>query len=213
MPHRDPRHMCRSDRLLVVGQPIRRGAPEAAHRRVQTADHRRQRLSPCRDHHPEPTPRQPSAPQIRLAAVHHRAVPPVPLRPHPRLHNPGPIHSPAPRPPVRPHRSDRSTHRPLRTLKPQWLQLVEHHIGADLPLRTIHPLFHLRQERVDQLGPLHLLRRRRELPGVTTNHIGRHRVMRTPRQLGGVPKRPRQVIRFQYFHDLLVRLHLFLPDG
>src|SRR6266536_1295115 len=48
------------------------------------------------DDDPEPAPGQPGAPQAGLPALHHRAVAPVPLEPHPRLRDPRPVHPAVP---------------------------------------------------------------------------------------------------------------------
>ena len=47
---------------------------------------------------------------------------------------------------------------------------------------------------------------------VAQRHVVLDGVMRAAGQLGRRPERPRQVERFQNLHDLLVRLHSFLPD-
>ena len=78
---RDPGDMIDRDRLLVVGQPVRRRPTEGAHRPVQTADHRRQGPVPRRDHDPEPRPRQPRAEQVRRPARRSSGPGPSPTAP------------------------------------------------------------------------------------------------------------------------------------
>ncbi len=77
-------------------------------------------------------------------------------------------------------------------------------VRADLAARVLHPLLHLGQELIDQLRPRRGLL---QLPtSLTRRNVPRDRVMGTARQLGGIPIRPREVERFQYFHDLPCRL-------
>ena len=77
-------------------------------------------------------------------------------------------------------------------------------VGADLAARVQHPLDHLGQELLNQLRPRSSLV---QLPaGLAGRDIPGHRVMGTARQRGGVPIGPREVKRFQHFHDLPCRL-------
>jgi hypothetical protein len=84
-------------------------------------------------------------------------------------------------------------------------------VGADLALGQLHPLLHLGQELDDQLRPG---RRLVELAaGFTRGDVPRDRVMGTASQLAGVPIRPRELERFQRFHDLACRLDGVPPRG
>ena len=145
MAHSDPSDVIDRDRALVVGQPIRRRAAEGSHRPIHTGDHRRQPAIPARHHHPEPRPRQPRTEQIRSSSGDDRARAPVPLRPHPRLGDPRPIHPPPTTAMVGLHLRHRPAHRAVRTLEPQRLQLVKGPVGADLGVRPLDPLLDLRQ--------------------------------------------------------------------
>ena len=212
MPHSDPCDVAGGHCLFVVRQPIRRHPAEGAHRPVQTGDHRRQRLVPHREHHPEPAPRQPRAEQIRLPTRDLRPMTPVPLRPHPRLHNPWAIDAPAAHLPVQLHDRQRPADGAIGPLEPEPDELVEHDIATHTPVGSFDPFLDLGHEPIDQLRSL----RRRHTVGQQALVAHRDpmldRVMRATREFARGPITVRQRERFQDFHDLLVRLQQ-VPSG
>ena len=70
---------------------------------------------------------------------------PSPTGPTSPLCDPRPIHPPAPRPIVGLHLRQRPPHRPIRTVKAERTQLVEHDVTTDLPPRSFHPRLPTRQ--------------------------------------------------------------------
>lgn len=85
------------------------------------------------------------------------------------------------------------------------LDLLVNSVRADLSVRPLDELLGLRQELVDQFGPGHRLGR--VDPVSAELDIPAHRVMVAAGQLGGLAVTPREVIRLEYFHDLLIALH------
>ena len=157
------------------------------------------------------TPRQPRTEQRRAPTGDPGSLAPVPLRPHPRLGDPRPIH-PAPAPLIVVLSLGHCpAQRALRAVKAHRRQLVEGHIRPDPATGTFHQLLELLQERIDQSISAHRLARPAQLAGVAPLHPVLHRVRRTARQLGGRPEHVRQIKRFEYLHDLLGRLQLLLP--
>jgi hypothetical protein len=154
MAHSDPSDVPRRHCAFVVRQPVRRHTTKRLHRTIQARDHRRQRFVPHRQHDPEPAPRQPRTEQECLSASDHGAVTPVPLRPHPRLHDPRPIHTPAARFPVQLHDRERPAHRAVRPFEAEPDKLVEHDITTHLAVGPFHPFLDLGHEPVDQLRSL-----------------------------------------------------------
>jgi hypothetical protein len=194
VPDRHPSDVLDGDCLLVVGQHIGRCPTQAPQCHVQGGEHARHRLVPDRQHHPEPRPRQPGTKQRRPHPVDERAVPEVVLQPHPRLGHPRPVHPDPTQPVVPAHRGDRTTGGPLRTRIAEREQLLVRLVGADLPRRVLHPLLDLGQILIDQLRTSRS--NTRAPAGVAGCDMRSHRVVGTPRQLGGVSKRPGQVKRF-----------------
>ena len=208
--HRYPGHVLAGHGLLVVGQPVGRHPRKQAQRLIDRGHHRRQRLIQQRQHDPKPAPRQPRAKQLRANTIHPWAITKVVLKPHPRLSHPGPVHPPAPSPIGRLGLGDSPPGRALRTGVSQRDQLLVGHIRADLAARTVHPFLQLLPIRIHQHVPP-LGAPRGQLTPLPGGHQRRHRVMRTPRQLGGITQRARQIVSFQNFHDLLGRLHSSPP--
>jgi hypothetical protein len=88
------------------------------------------------------------------------------------------------------------------------------HVSADLAVRTLHPLLHLLEERVDQLRSLGRLERGGQTTLIAQRDIVGHGVMRAAGQLGGIADALGESERFQDLHDHLVRLQQLLPvDG
>ena len=201
----DPGDVLGGDRLLVVGQHVRRCPTEPAQRHIKGGHHRRGGLVPDRQHHPEPRPGQPRHEQRRLHPVDERAVAEVVLQPHPRLGHPRPVHPHPTQAVVTLHRGDRAPGRALRAGVPERDQLVVRDVGAQPTLGALDPLLELGQELIDQLRP-----RRgpvRQRTGLTGRDVPADGVVRDPGQLTGITQRPGQIERFQHVHDLLGRLH------
>ena len=207
VPHRDPGDVLNGDRLRVVTQQIRRRPTHLAQRRVQAGDQAAHRLIPDRDHHPKPGPGQPRAEQIRLAAADPRTVTPVELQPQAGLGHPWPIRAPPPRPPHVLRLANRPPRGAFRAGEPHRDQPLVHLVRADLRLRHVDELFHLRQERVDQLRPRRRAHQQRiPATGIPQRHVPTHRLRVTPRQLRCGMRTARRVVRLQNLHDLPVRL-------
>ena len=85
------------------------------------------------------------------------------------------------------------------------------HVGADLATRLPHPFLDLVQVLIDQLRTSHS--HARGTTRVAGRDMGSDRVMGAPRKLGGVTKRPGQIVGFQGFHDFLCRLQVVPPQG
>ena len=154
------------------------------------------------------TPRQPRTPQIRGPAPDLGARSPVPLGPHPGLDNPGPIHPPPARPQRRLHLRDRPTHRAIRAVVAEQLELLVAHIGADLAVGAVDPLLDLGEEHVELAGPANRLGQVAELAPVTPRDPVRHRVRRTPRQRASRSERAGQIECFKNLSHLLAILHI-----
>jgi hypothetical protein len=80
-------------------------------------------------------------------------------------------------------------------------------VGAHLAAGLVDPPFELFGERVDETVLKHRLRCQLALVP-TLDPVG-NGVVVAPRELGGVAIRPGQIEGFKYFHDLLVRLHVW----
>ena len=197
-------------RSLSVNQYVGH-TTEDPHRPIETADHRRQRLVPRRDHHPQPAPRQPCAPQIRLPAGDPSDRGPSPTAPTspaqgstadtPAVARPDSSPSPRP-PPAGPCAPSRRTRAPraCRTRRQR---------GSCRSSARPTPRSWPGADR--STSPAAAAHRRRRAALVTQRDVMLDGVMRTTRQLGGRPERPRQIERFQNLHDLLVRLQLVPP--
>ena len=153
MPHRDPGDVLGGHGLLVVGQRIGRHPAEPAQRRIQAADHRRQRLVQDRQHHPEPRPGQPRAPQLRPPARDPRPSPQSHCSHSPGSGDPRPEHPPMPGPIRVLRRGHRPAGRAFTTREPHRQQPFVDHIRADPAVRALHQLLDLRQELVDRFRP------------------------------------------------------------
>jgi hypothetical protein len=201
MPHGDPRDMTGRHGAFVVRQPIRRHTTKRTHRPIKTGDHRRQRLVPHREHDPKTAPCQPGAEQIRLTADDLGAMAPIPLGPHPRLHNPRPIHTPAPCFPVQLYDRERPASRAIRAREPTPDELVEHDIATHFAVGTLDPFLDLGHEPVDQLDPFRHCRAVGQQASTAHRDPVLDRVMRATREFAGGSITVRQRERFQDFHE------------
>ena len=201
---RYPGHMLDGHRLGVVGQQIRRRPADDPQRPVQARCQAAQALIPRREHHPEPRPGQPAAKQLRAPPADPRALPPVPLQPHPRFRYPRPVRPPAPGPPGGLQLGHRPPGRALRPAIAHRGQLAVHHIGADPAITAVDQLLHLGQERIYRPGTAPGFQR--ICPGITQRHITGHGLTVSPGQLRRRMRATAQVIRLKNFHDLPARL-------
>ena len=191
---------------FVVGQPIRRCAPEGAHRPIHTGDQRRQRA----------VPRQRSPPGTGTTPTRRRTIGARPPRPGPDPSPTAPT-SPAPgstadtpaapSPRVALHRGHRPAHRAPEPANPNGPSLLATRHHGRAVRRSTHSSTFAR------CGSINLLaaapRPVGEAALVASRDVGLDGVMRAVSQLGRRLKRPCQVERFQNLHDLLVRLHSF----
>ena len=122
------------------------------------------------------------------------------------------LHPPPPRLPGRLQGRHRPPRDSLRALIPHRGDVLMRLIGADLALAPLDKLFQLRQELTDHPRPVRPASGQRPAK-FALGHIPCHGVVRTARQLGGVPQRPRQVVGLQNVHDLLGRLHSSPPGN
>ena len=214
--HGDPGDVLHGDGLLVVSQRIRRRPTQPTQRGVHTRQQRRQGPVPGRDHHPESRPGQPQTEQQRRPRSsarprHHRAHTPVELTPHPRLSDPRSIRPPMPSPPPGLRLRDRAPGSALIPLEPDRDQSLVHHIRADMPPGTVHPLLDLVHKRVDQPHPPHRARHRQ--PPIPPLHMVTHRLGITPGQRRGRVRAPGQVVRLKNLHHFpVILLHRSLHE-
>ena len=202
----DPAHVIDADRLLVIGQRIRRRATEHPQRAIQRHHHRRHRLVAQRHHHPEPRPRQPRAEQHRPAAVDPRPVAIVPLHPQPWLRDPRPRPPAMLLPPPALGLSHPPPRRPRRSLIAERDQLRHAPCPPGSSRASDRPA-HRPSSRTPSPSPAAHARPPASRPPHHAPHPIRDRLVITPHQRCRLAERARQVIRLQDLHHFLRFLH------